>query len=298
MEHVHLAHARLRIVVDGETGALRAVEHPIAGLSLIAQPDLAARHPFMVILVDGTILRTWRTCTVQKQPEDAILVQWTLDHDMLLQARLQMDATAGDLRCTVALRNPEMLPIAALAYPYLAGIGRLGDDPAGDELVHPYATGFLVRNPLDALPPITAETEGEQPVVLGLYPEGFSGSTMQFMAYSAAGRGGFYVATEDGTGHEKWLNFYRHPDGDLRLAVWHGPADYAACRDVLPPYAILLAALDGGTWYDAAERYKRWALAQPWAGRGPLWAREDRPRWLFEHVGLCTFGINPRHDRT
>jgi hypothetical protein len=66
---------------------------------------------------------------------------------------------------------------------------------------------------------------------------------------------------------------------------------------VLPPYTTVLAALDGGTWYDAADRYKAWASAQPWTAHGPLWARDDRPRWLLERVGLCTFGINPRHDR-
>lgn len=298
MRHLHLKHARLRITIDGETGALRAVEHPMAGLSLIADVDRAARHPFMVILADGSILREWQACAVQQPQLDAIEIRWTLDNGLLLDARMALDGATGALRCHVRLRNPERLPVAALAYPYIAGIGRLGEAPERDELVHPYATGFLVRNPLDALPPVSVETNGEQPVVLGLYPEGFSGSTMQFMAYSAVGRGGFYVATEDGAGHEKWLNCYRHAEGDLRLAVWHGPTDYAERRDVLPPYTTVLAALDGGAWYDAADRYKAWALAQPWAARGPLWAREDRPRWLFERVGLCTFGVNPRHDRS
>jgi hypothetical protein len=196
------------------------------------------------------------------------------------------------------LQNPARLPVAALAYPYITGIGRLGDVPRQDELVHPYATGFLVRNPLDALPAVAGETAGDQPVVLGLYPEGFSGSTMQFLAYSAAGRGGFYVATEDSGSCEKWLNFYRHTAGDLRLAVWHGVTDAATHRDVAPPYVTVLAALDGGEWYDSAERYRTWALAQPWVAHGALTARDDRPRWLFENVGLCTFGINARHDRS
>ncbi|HEY8282746.1 MAG TPA: DUF6259 domain-containing protein [Chloroflexota bacterium] len=297
MEHLVLENARLRAVVDRASGAVRAVEHRGAGLALIADPELAAAHPFMVILADGTIRREWRACTVEEVSQGRVRIGWTLDQGVRIEAGLALDPT-GDLQWTVALHNPEGLPVAALAYPYLAGIGALGEIPEDDEFVHPYATGFLVHDPLHVLPPIVSETEGEQPVVLGLYPEGFSGSTMQFMAYSAVGRGGFYLATEDGEGREKWLNAYRHPDGDLRMAVWHSPGDYAGRRDVLPAYPTVLAALDGGAWYDAADRYQGWALAQAWAARGPLWARDDRPRWLFEQVGLCTFGINPRYDRT
>ncbi len=299
MANVTLEGERLRVVVDGATGALREIVHKPAGLSLIADAESAARRPFMVVWADGTTLDTWQECAVQppQGPDGTVTVQWVIAGGLHLTARLRLHPVTGELQCLVALHNPAGRPVAALAYPYVAGIGRLGEEPQRDELVHPYATGFLVRNPLDHLPPITSETAGQQPVVLGLYPEGFSGSTMQFMAYSAAGRGGFYVASEDGAGREKWLNFYRHSDGDLRLAVWHGPIDYAARRDVLPDYPIVLAALDGGTWYDAAERYKAWALTQPWAAQGPLWSRHDRCRWLLEEVGLCTFGINPRFER-
>jgi hypothetical protein len=297
MDDLRIETSRLRVTVDGKTGALAQIEHLSAGLSLIADPVRAAAHPFMVVFADGTILREWRTCTVEEMSRNSIVVRWELEHGLSLRVSWREDMASGELRCIPELHNPQRLPVVALAYPYLAGIGGLGEIPADDQLVHPYATGFLVGDPLHSLPPVVSETAGEQPIVLGLYPEGFSGGTMQFMAYSALGRGGFYLATEDSAGHEKWLNFYRHSDGDLRTAVWHGPADYATHRDVLPAYSTVLAALDGGAWYDAADRYKSWALTQPWVARGPLWSREDRPRRLFEAVGLCSFGINPRHDR-
>ncbi|MGH2387828.1 MAG: DUF6259 domain-containing protein, partial [Chloroflexota bacterium] len=297
MEHVYLETTRLRVTIDGDTGALRQVEHRGAGLSLIADPDRAAANPFMVILTGGEIRRQWDICTIDAESADRVRVEWVLGDGLILQAVWWEDASSGDLRCETALYNHEQHPIAALAYPYLAGIGALAEVAANDQLVHPYATGFLVRDPLHSLPPVEGEIAGEQPVVLGLYPEGFSGSTMQFMAYSAVGRGGFYLATEDDAGREKWLNFYLHPEGDLRMAVWHSPGDYGENQDVVPSYTTVLAALDGGAWYDAADRYKAWALTQSWAAPGPLWARDDRPRWLFEGVGLCSFGINPRHDR-
>jgi len=299
VEHVTLDNPCMRIVVDGTTGALREIVHKQAGLALIAAPERAARHPFMIVLDDGTTLRTWTQCAVMSDvgAAGAVTVRWTVERGLELTARLHVDDTSGDLRCRVTLANPRDLPVAALAYPYIAGIGRLGDAPDDDELAHPYATGFLVRNPLDHLPPVTSETEAQEPIALGLYPEGFSGSTMQFMAYSAAGRGGFYIATEDGLGREKWLNFYRHPEGDLRLSIWHSPSSRATRGEIAVGYPIVLAALDGGTWYDAAERYKAWVTRQAWVAQGPLWDRDDRCRWLLDRVGLCTFGINARHSR-
>ncbi len=299
MEQVALDSPQLRVVIDSMTGALREIVHKRAQLALIAAPEVAAQHPFMIVLDDGTTVRTWKRCTVTSDGKlaKAVTVRWALDDGLELSARLHIDAASGDVHCKTTLANPRELPVAAVAYPYLAGIGRLGDMPDDDELVHPYATGFLVRNPLDHLPPVASETEGGEPISLGLYPEGFSGSTMQFMAYSAAGRGGFYIAAEDPLGREKWLNFYRHIEGDLRASIWHGPTSHATRGEIAVQYPVVLAALDGGAWYDAAERYKAWAMTQPWASQGPLWDRDDRSRWLLEEVGLCTFGINARHSR-
>lgn len=297
MSHLTIGDERITVLIDSSTGALRGLEHRRAGLQLIAETDLAAGHPFAVVLQDGELLRSFQSCSLERHGDDrGATLCWTMGYELVVTAELRIDA--GSLLCKPSLQNPAGLPVAALAYPYVAGIQRLGADPREDELVHPYATGFAVREPLASLPAVTSETEGQAPVLLGLYPEGFSGSTMQFMAYSARGRGGFYVAAEDADGHEKWLNFFRHADGDLRLSVWHAPRDYAEHRDVEPAYWTRVSLLDGGTWYDAADRYKSWALEQPWTAGGPLATRDDRCRWLLEQVGLCTFGIDPRHDRS
>lgn len=291
MPHLTLSDGRLSVVVDDRTGALRGIEHREAGLRLIADGDLAARHPFAVILEDGAVLRSFESCSVEPHGDGSgATLRWSLGPALTVTVELRLDG-GGSLRCLPALHNNAGLPVAALAYPYVAGIGRLG--PGTDELVHPYATGFLVRDPLTSLPAVRSETAGQAPVLLGLYPEGFSGSTMQFMAYSTPGRGGFFIAAEDPEGREKWLNFYRHAEGDLRLSVWHAPVDYAGPRHVEPPYPTLISALEGGTWYDAADRYKAWAISQPWTAQGPLAARDDGCGRLLEDVGLCTFGVDP-----
>ena len=60
----------------------------------------------------------------------------------------------------------------------------------------------------------------------------------------------------------------------------------------MPAYPVVISALDGGAWTDAADRYRSWALGQPWAQVGP------RAGWLRESVGICTFGVSARHDRS
>ena len=296
MEHLIAGAPRLRLVVDGTTGALRAIEHR-------ARRALAHRRPRprRAASVYGDPRRRHdparlaAPATVQPAGIGAVDVRWTLDRGLAAgRPTCSLDAAIGR---SALHGGPAESREAARCRPGLSLYRR--DRPAGrrrrsgDELVHPYATGFLVRDPLDHLPPVVSETAGEQPVVLGLYPEGFSGSTMQFMAYSAAGRGGFYIATEDGEGREKWLNFYRHPDGDLRLAVWHSPGDYAeqprrAARRTRRCWPRSMAA--PGTTRPSATKPGRWRSPGP--RTGPLWARDDRPRWLLEQVGA----VHLRHQ--
>ncbi|HVC82915.1 MAG TPA: hypothetical protein VNL35_20710, partial [Chloroflexota bacterium] len=91
MEHLALENACLRILVDRETGATRQVEHRGAGLSLIADSDRAAAHPFMVILADGTILREWLACTVKSESRTRIRIHWTLAQGLRLEVGLDLD---------------------------------------------------------------------------------------------------------------------------------------------------------------------------------------------------------------
>jgi len=121
------------------------------------------------------------------------------------------------------------------------------------------------------------------------YPEGFSGSTLQLMAYYALGRGGFYLAAEDASGAQKWLDFFGER-GHCRARFVHGSGDLGGL--LAPPYPVVVGALTEGTWAEAADRYKAWAVEQPWCA-----PPREADRWLREEVGLVTFGINASHDR-
>ena len=78
----------------------------------------------------------------------------------------------------------------------------------------------------------------------------------------------------------------------LVLSVVHKPDAPAAGADLVPAYPVVVAPLGEGSWYEAGDRYRRWAMGQAWAQ--PV----ARSAWLREGVGICTFGINAQHDRS
>jgi hypothetical protein len=189
------------------------------------------------------------------------------------------------LRFRVAVRPAGGPAPEVVEYPVLGGIGRLSED---DELAHSYATGFVFRNPFDLF---RGDREGTgRGVVHAPYPEGFSGATMQLMAYYAAGRGGFSFSADDETGAQKWFDFSKVGES-LEASFGHGSADLS--RPLEPAYDVIVSPLLDGTWWEAADRYKAWAAGARWCA-----TPRKRPRWLFEEVGVATFGVNAGRDRS
>jgi hypothetical protein len=112
----------------------------------------------------------------------------------------------------------------------------------------------------------------ERGLTVSRYPNGFRGSALQVVSYFAEGRGGFYIATKDRQCAAKDLSFSKATD-DKSLVV---------------DYPVVIAALNSGSWYTAADRYRTWAVQQPWCKRGSLEHRVstgDACRWLLENTG-------------
>jgi hypothetical protein len=115
------------------------------------------------------------------------------------------------------------------------------------------------------------------------------------MTYYAVGCGGFAFSSDDATGAQKWFNFYKHGE-HLRVDLGHGTGDLDAPLE--PAYDMVVTALAEGTWTEAADRYKAWAVRQRWCARGPVADDPARDHRCYEQVGIATFGINAAEDRT
>jgi hypothetical protein len=286
---VVIENAHLRIELDPATGAIVQVTNLARDLPLI---DGSAGPPWRILLQDGSVLERPASFGAE-QRGDVVELRWTSERGDTVRATVTLPPDALNARFEVSLEPSDGSPAELIEYPVLGGISALVGDGADDRLLHSYATGFVFENPTALF---GAEGEGpERGVLHSPYPEGFSGSTLQLMAYYATGRGGFYFAAEDATGAQKWFNFFGEEGGRCRAAFAHGSADLSG--PLVPPYPVLVGALTEGTWTEAADRYKAWAVSQPWCGR-PLASRPDEERWLHEQIGVVTFGINASHDRS
>jgi hypothetical protein len=282
-----LENEHLRVELDPSTGAVSQIENKGSDLRLVAgRPG----PPWRIRLEDGAALEQHASPEAETV-EHGVRLRWSSERGDVVQAAVTLVPGDPCVRFEVALSPAAGVPVEAIEYPLIAGIGSLaGED---DRLLHGYATGLLFHDPATLFRP--EGEDRERGVLHGVYPEGFSGASLQLMAYYAAGRGGFSFATEDATGAQKWLNFYAEAGG-LCAAVAHGTAVRGG--PIEPPYAVAIGALVEGTWAEPADRYKAWAVEQPWCARGPLASQHDRPRWLHEEIGIATFGINPSRDRS
>lgn len=287
----------LLVRVDAETGAVVGVRDKRAGLDLLDAAVAGGRPPWRLEWEPGSAETEWATPAglgaefASASSPTALDLTWRCADGITVAARIELPRDAVDATFAVRVHNAGDRQVSLVEYPVLAGIGRIGPPDAVDHLLHPFATGFLVREPLAVFPP----GGGVPP---GAYPEGFSGCTAQVMAYYAEGVGGFYLATHDATGWVKWLDFGRTDEGDLRARFLHSAADARPGNGIELPYRVHVGALAEGSWYAAADRYRDWARTQPFCAAGPLHSRPDRARWLLEDVGFAVFGVTTAYERS
>lgn len=93
------------------------------------------------------------------------------------------------------------------------------------------------------------------------------------------GTSGLYLAAHDPDMRIKSLQYLK--DGSCHFET---PVENAGLVDKAaegPRYPVVLAAYSGD-WWSAARLYRRWALRQKWAAKGPIVKRTDYPRVMSE----------------
>ncbi|MGH2561951.1 MAG: DUF6259 domain-containing protein [Thermomicrobiales bacterium] len=293
---VRLESDTVRIEFDPRDGTVRQVENKISGLHLIHHPT--GGSPWRIEL-DGQ--REWVAehvafdWSLEESTAGApmLSLRWETAPGLVVEGRVELPPNQPNATFFVKVIGAGDHRVDKIEYPILRGIGALSDT-ADSFLAHPQGTGFLFRNPQNLFDASESLRAGMR---YSLYPEGFSGSSMQFMAYYAADQGGFYLAAHDPAAGMKWLNFYKTADGALEASFMHQSPEVHAGKGLTVAYPILIGALSEGNWYEAAERYKAWAIQQSWTAQGTFAERTDTSNWLLEEVGFATFGVNAAFDR-
>jgi hypothetical protein len=282
--------AALRIVISGVTGTVLELRNNVTGHRVV---DVDSGAPWRLRPL-GTSGRPytggvpWPGTYHHLDPQPTRFV-FSVAPDAA-SAALAWDTSTDGVRVEVTARIVDealelwprvevadgVAPPASLEYPLLVP-QPLASEAAKDQLVYPAQAGWVIRAPLDREP------------LVSLYPDGYSGSSVQFMAYYESGAGGVYLACHDPHATAKRIRF-----GHDRASFEHIAWDERAGASLDLGYPVVIAALTRGDWHEAADRYRAWALPNaPWCASKPANAeRSDRERiaWLYEGVGLSIWG--------
>jgi len=286
-----LQNARVYAEISDNTGALIRLKDQKTGMEFInTLPAAACRvtakyhtlHDGRDIVTKDTVITASRALV--KAAAEGVEITFPMDQGITVHARITLKEDG--LAFTSSATCQDRTQIQMVEYPVVGG---MGDWQSCAEMAHSFATGLRVKNPLKHF----AAGDG---VRYAPYPECFSGASMQFFAYYAPGHGGLIFTAEDGESHQKWLNLYRSGDG-MEGTMMYGFEDMGFGKSVSAPYPFTVRFLEGQGWWEAAEKYKAWAVQQRWCAMGRL---ADRPhcQWLLKDVGLTTFGIDASQDRT
>ncbi len=144
-------------------------------------------------------------------------------------------------------------------------------DVTTDVLTMPWQQGGLIRNP--------AQTLGKPPRGHN-FPHPSTAVAMQWFAYYSPGGTMAYLRTTDSLGQRKEMEWYAGKTNTLfaltNYPINNGRAggDPESGWSFEMPYDFRISLMRG-SWYDAAKRYRTWALNQPWGKRGPIATAPD-----------------------
>ncbi|MCU0229905.1 MAG: DUF6259 domain-containing protein [Acidobacteria bacterium] len=288
-----LANSAIALRLDAESGAIRQVTDLRHGIDLVASPGLAP--PWRLATASGTTIGAGPVTASFDEEFDgtAVDLAWpVVASGLTVRARVEVFSGDAPARFRAWVDSANGPRIDWMECPVVAGIGRLGLDPSRSELVDSFATGYRITDPLAHLP------AGDRQ---GLYPDAYGGAALQQLSYLERELGGFHVQVEDPTGEAKRLELWMDgATGRLELTVRRYNPDAREGRALTPAGEVVVFASRTGTWEEGADLYRDWAVRQPWTAGGPRrdWPEASRARWLFEEIGVATFGISVRRDMT
>jgi hypothetical protein len=280
-----LRNGLFQVTFDDTCGAIRSLVYQAKELPLL---ENTLDIPFILEKAQNEYTHSFERFSYTPAA-DTLAFTWELADGITIHAEATL--RDGGLCFTSHVENTGAHSVHSLEYPLIDGISRFGEGL--HRLVHSYATGLEVDNPLDNF---KNDADGFRYMP---YPESFSGASMQFFGYFRDRAGGLVCTALDGGGSQKWLNFYKQ-NGKLRASQIYGYEDVGPGKGLCADWDFRIAYVPGGRWEDCADTYKQWAHEQAWCRKGKLADRDEtrRAAWLVEQTGAVTFGIDASHDRT
>ncbi len=288
-EPLRLTSAALQIGVDAASGRLTELIDRASGHNFApaATPATTASAPsglwsLELEFAGGGGARTLEPADASRCEVEAIAgstpglrLSWSgFSGDDLAGVRVEIVARMTDdpavSRWQLAVTKPRDVAVQQVVFPRLAAL------PAqpGERLAVPAWLGELLVDPRQAM----VSKAGKSVRTEWQYPGRLA---MQCLAFYRPGGAGLYLACDDATALRKSFAASADGRGGFSLEITHLPENGA--RDTeryTPPYGVRVGTFQGD-WITAAERYRTWAVEQPWvktsrlaSGAVPQWARE------------------------
>ncbi|MBN1346689.1 MAG: hypothetical protein JXQ73_28620 [Phycisphaerae bacterium] len=240
--------ALFSIILIKEDGGTESIDSPQAGESSVSVGKAGGMDKFTITYARFPALDLAVEVTVTSSPEDPLTL-WS-----------------------IRVENKTSRRIKTVRFPQVQAVPAIGEGK-DDCLVLPALAGTLIENP-------QANWSNGQGVTLS-YPGNLSAQFLAFQDRLA----GVYLAGMDSTGHPMSLSVAKSQEG---FSLWHEFTPVPDTRDTgagaadqdkhwQSPYPIALGVTQG-MWCDSADRYKQWAVRQPWCAK-KLVERDDIPTW-------------------
>ena len=283
-----LENDRIRIVFNKTNGSVREIYNKEEELYFVKDVDDAQAVSLKVL--GQTQLKTISpennsfeyTVETDTKEEKTFAFSWDFENGAKATATVSLKGFDDEIVFTSSLKGLEGDTVS-LQYPIVESVSGMTENGDEEYLVSSMATGYLFQNPVKNFFRYGQDLSGQS----AAYPSGF-GSTMQFMGYYAEDKGGFYVQTKDEGDTIKDFTF-KNAGGSLTMEVGHYVPDLGISSKNFG-YETVISNLYEGNWYEAAEKYRDWALKTPWSrANGKNDGRTDLNKDLYENAVLANF---------
>ncbi len=291
-----LENERIRLAFDRGDGRLLAVDNLVQGLSLLPEGGEPAGLPEVTFFgARPPEVQEFGYVVVEDEDQQKILeLSWDYADDVSLVMRAELAGESELCYLWPRVENAGSRKLNALHFPRLPRLATLGESAEDDILVSAFVRGTKVRDPARSL------DIPHNPMLSARYPQAYNGLTHQLIDYYSEGIGGFFFACFDPHSTEKTIELPLADGGMGMEWRFHG-WDQRAGASLDFDFAFVFGVNTTGDWYRAADHYREWALTTDWVRRaGPnSQRREDgRAPWLFEDIGLATFGTAASVDQS
>ncbi len=296
---VRLTGRALQLEFDGRDGSLRQVRDPAAGhdhLDPAAPPTglwrLRARAAATSVEIAPRQAKAFRAERIGGPP-DALRLAWSgfglaSAPDLAIEVVVRLDTeTATGSVWDLTVHKSAGLALQEIRFPVIPAVAQQDDE----RLAVPHWMGELATDPRRML------TAGKGRRIEWHYPGELS---MQWLAWYRHDGPGLYIACDDPAARRKGMAVWGDEQKRVSVEALHWPEQQAVFTPGPAPasgsgearnrwglgYGVRLGAFRGD-WLTAAERYRAWAVEQPWSresrlrkGLVPGWVH-DTALWVW-----------------